>query len=255
MIDFTIDTSDLSQEFSLTKNDVDSLLEKAAKDVTAAFARLWDNEARDTLKGTRAIYRNSIQVTSAGRFTGVAYLNPASWLANALEMGLGSFDMKPGFLNSSKVVQGKNGPYLTIPFQFAVPGSQGDNGIFSGVMPDSVYKAVVKNPMGSGLKLNQIDAQYQIPKSPELRQKIKSVGFDKLEQNTQMTSIYEGLSRSAKGSGYVNFRRVSLNSSTQSFIHPGFSPYNLADKALSQLNIPHEVDISIDGFLNELGFV
>lgn len=258
MIDFTVDTSSLSEEFNLDRDDVDSLLEHAVKSVTEAFARHWDTAAKNTLGSTRDQYRNAIQVASQGRFTGIAYLNPASWIANAVEMGHGSFDMKAGLLNGPNVKQGKNGPYTTVPFQFATPDSVGESSLFAGVMPKAVHKAVVKTEkefgVGSALPLSNIPAQYQIPKSAAMRRKIKEIGFDKMEENSGKTSIYEGMRRSKKGSGYTAFRRVSLRSDAESWIHPGFQARDLASQAINMLNIPHEVDMAIDGYLAQLGF-
>lgn len=259
MVNFTVDTQDLSDEFNLSQDDIDSLLEATVQSVTQAFTRHWDDVASRELKSVRHLYRNAIQVGQQGRFVGIVYLNPAAWLPNAIEMGLGSFDMKPGLLSGSAVKQGKNGPYTTIPFQFATPGALGESGLFSGVMPKSIHKAVLKkeaqNPKTKGLSISEIPKEYQIPKSAQLRSQIKDIGFDQVMKKSESnTSIYEGLKRNKKGSGYVNFRRVSLNSQQESFIHPGFRVYNLADKALQRLNIAHEVDIAIDNYLAALGF-
>jgi len=62
MIDLTIDTLDLSSEFNLNQDDIDSLMESTVKRVTQAFARHWDTVAKQSLGSTRDIYRNAIQV-------------------------------------------------------------------------------------------------------------------------------------------------------------------------------------------------
>jgi hypothetical protein len=49
------------------------------------------------------------------------------------------------------------------------------------------------------------------------------------------------------------FRRVSLNSDADRFIHPGFEPRMLADKALNNMNVPQVVDVAIDNYLANLG--
>lgn len=262
MIDFTIDTADLSAEFNLSQDDVDALLERSVKAVTVKFAQHWDTVAKNNLSQTKGIYRSAIQIGSQGRFTGIAYLNPANFLANWIEMGRGPYDLKPGLLSGASVKQGKNGPYTTVPFQFAMSTSIGENEKFSGVMPKEVEKAVVKkqsSPQGNkrGLSLKDIPQKYHIPKSASLRKRMKETRFDEVaakNENQDMTSVYEGLKRNAKGSGYVNFRRVSLNSDPESWIHPGFQAKDFASRALSMLDIDHEVDMAIDGYLNELGF-
>ena len=259
MIDFEIDTRDLSENYGLTREELDDMMEISVKKVTEAFARHWDTEAKLNLRSTRKEYRTAIQIGQQGRFTGIAYLNPAATLANWIEIGHSSFDMKTGFLKSPKVTQGKNGPYLTIPFHFATPGSEGESTLFAGVMPSDIHAAVLSSERAGerSLGMSRIGSQHHIPQSASLRRQLRESGraFDQMNTNSKATSIYEGLRRSKKGSGYVNFRRVSLKSDADSWIHPGFSAKNLADKALKTLDIAHEVDMAIDGFLANLGFV
>lgn len=263
-MDFTIDTSELSAEFNLTRADVDDLLEMTVKRVTATYARLWENQAKQKLKKSRSQYIRAIQIGERGRFTGVAYLNPQSWLANAVEVGHDPFDMKPGFMNSAKVKVTKKGiKYLTIPFRFATPDALGESEVFSGVMPAEILPAVheqekeaAKDGAPQGLQMDKIPSQYHMPKSAALRSRMKQLdgGFDKMKKGTEKTSMYEGLQRAAKGSGYVNFRRVSEMSDPLRFLHPGISAANLSGDAMDALDIPHEVDLAIDTFLSQKGF-
>lgn len=260
IVPILIDTADLSAEFSLTKQDVDSLLEYTVQEITKEYARVWENKAKSTLKSSRSDYIRSIRVDSQGRFTGRAYLDPITWLANAVEMGVSGFDMKRGMLNSPKAKQGKNGKYLTIPFRFATPSAIGDSSVFAGIMPVAVQRAVIKqeksNPSSPGLKLGDIPQQYQMPKSHSLRMRLRSKGFDKLKSNTQMTSKFEGVRRNSSGGGYVTFRRVSEFSDDAAFQHPGIEERDIAGQALSiyESRIPDIVDISTDNFLVSLGF-
>ena len=71
-----------------------------------------------------------------------------------------------------------------------------------------------------------------------------------------MTSIYEGLKRNEKGSGYVMFRRVSINSHEDRWQHPGIMARDLAGKAVRELEprIPFMVEKTVDDFLQNLGF-
>lgn len=253
MINLQIDTADLADEFSLSNEEVKSMLQYTVEEVGSAFARSWEIEAKNGLKSTRSQYVNAIQIRKIDRLTCAVYLNPAAWLANAIEMGKSSFDMKKGLLASKKVKYTSKGkPYITIPFRFGVPSSMGENAAFAGVMPQEVY-AVAKNLQPKKqVQLSQIPGQYQIPKNIGLRRQVKSGNFDNITKRTKMTSIYEGMTKS--NSGYVTFRRVSLNSDSDSWIHPGFQARDFAGKALAELNVPQVVDISIDDFLNKLGF-
>lgn len=258
MIPILLDTQDLSAEFSLTREDVDGLLEYTVKEVTKEFAREWENQAKRNLGSSRNQYIKSIRVDQRGRFTGVAYLDPISWLVNAVEMGAESFDMKGGMLSSPKAKQGKNGRYMIIPFRFATPDAIGESSIFAGVMPPEIktaMKAQEKESPSSGLQLGKIPSGEQMPKSHSLRRKLRSKGFERLKANTEMTSKYEGL-KSNTGGCYVNFRVVSENSDASAFIHPGIDERDLAGRAEAQYKsvIPTIVDRSIDNYLVSLGF-
>lgn len=253
MISLDIDTSELSAEFSLTQHEVNQMLEYTVEEISAQFARKWETEAKSVLKSTRSIYVNSIQVKKRGQFSAAVFLNPASWLANALEMGMSSFDMKAGFLGSSKIKYTKKGnPYLTIPFRFASSSALGESSAFAGVMPQVIHTTTKSLPPGGRLKMSNIPSQYHIPKSAALRSQVKSGNFAKVTASTKMTSIYQGMQRT--NGGYVNFRRVSLNSQDQSWIHPGFVKLDLANKALSKMDVPQEVDVAIDNYLSGIGF-
>ena len=182
MIDLNINVEDIAEEFSLSQREVNALLEYSVETITAAYARQWDIEAKSNLGKTRNQYRSAINVAKRGRFTGVVYLNPASWLANALELGADAFDMKVGFLKSSKVKYTKdNKPFLTIPFRFATSQALGESSAFAGIMPGVIEKAVKaheeENPDKKGLPLSKIPSKYHIPKSATLRRELKEPGI------------------------------------------------------------------------------
>ena len=249
MIDIDIDTQGLSSMFNISKGDIDDLMETTIKNITAEYAYNWGMVAKKELGSTRTQYMNAIQIDSRGRFTGVAYLNPAAFLPNAIEVGMSGFDMKAGMLKSPKAKMTKNGPVLTIPFRFASAGSLGESSAFSGVLPPSIQRMAKKS--SGGLKLKNIPSKYHIPKSASLRSKGKSASFNQIKNN-QSTSIYEGLKKT--GGGYITFRKVSLNSDPASWQHPGFTARNFSKKALANLDIPGIVGDSIDNFLTNLGF-
>ena len=51
----------------------------------------------------------------------------------------------------------------------------------------------------------------------------------------------------------MSFRRISDNSDTNSWQHPGFVAKNLKDKALDRVDIGQEVDKIIDNYLASIG--
>lgn len=255
MISLDINTQDLSAEFDLGRSEVDDLLETSVVAITKKFAEQWDNEAKKSLGSTRALYRSAIEIGGRGRFTGIVYLNPAAKIPNMVEMGAPSYDMKTGLLSSPKVKHGKNGdPYISVPFRFATPDAIGESEGFAGKLPDSVFKEVQKSP-STPLGLGSIGTRHRMPKSQALRSKMKDMKskVGKLP-TSQQTSKYEGVKRNSKGSGYVNFRRVSLRSDSAAFMHPGFVARNLAIQALDKFEsqIPRMLEIAIDNFLSNL---
>lgn len=249
MISWDIDTMGLSEEFDLDRAAIDDLMELSVAMVTKRFVDHWHEAAGRNLNSTREIYQSAIQMGSKGRFTGVAYLNPAAALPNMLEMGTSAFDMKQGFLSSPNVKMGKTGPYMTIPFRWGTPASSGSSAGFAGKLPDSIMNEVSKAPE-KPLPLSRIGQQHRMPKSQALRQRmgILKSKVGNLPMSAQ-TSKYEGVKRNAKGAGYVNFRRVSLNSDPMSWMHSGFEARDLAGQAEGKLDIPHIVGLAIDNFL------
>lgn len=253
MINLNIDISDLAQDLLLTQSQQDNIIEFAVDNVAAGFHEQWTIEAKNNLFKSRAGYINNLGVEKLGRFRSVVYLNPSAFLPNAIEFGKEAYDMKLGFMKSSKIKTTEGGSkYLTIPFRFGIPTAIGEGSQFAGVMPTSIHQAVMRaetrpDENKNGLRMSDIDKKYYIPESSTLRKLLKSEPFRKLEEGTQMTSIYAGLRRTAKGSGYVMFRRVSLNSPQDKFQHPGFIARNLAQKALNsyESEIPNIVGDSI----------
>ena len=253
MINLEIDTSELSAEFDLSRQEVDQLLQYTVDEVSTAFARQWKLEAKQSLNQTREEYVNAIQITKQANFTNIVYLNPAAKLANMIEMGASEFDMKDGLLSSKKVKYTEKGnPYITVPFRFGVPTTIGDSSAFSGIMPTVIHNKVKRQTPTQQLSLGDIPKKHQIPHNIGLRRQVKSGNFKNITEDTRMTSIYEGMKKTE--GGYVTFRRVSLNSDADRFVHPGFVAKNLAQQALGKLDIPQVVDVSLDSYLNQLGF-
>lgn len=259
MVSIIIDTMDLSAEFNLSKGDVDNLMEFTVKEITAAFARSWEDTARNGLSQTRRQYINAIVVGEEGRFTGYAMLHPSSWIANAVEYGASAFDIKDGILASSKSkpTADGSGRYMSIPFRMATPGSLGESEAFSGVVPEPVFKAIgaseklaAEEGRSPALRVEDLPSPYDIPKTrAQVISKSKS-----FEAYQHKSSIYVGLKRKQDGGGLVNFRRISTNSDPMSWIHPGIEARNFAEITLANFEsqIPHEVDMAIDGFLSQI---
>jgi hypothetical protein len=251
MIPIFIDMGDISEAFELDQVQVDDMKELAIKRVALGFEAQWKATAGQKLGKTREIYKNAIRTEFRSPDTAVVYLDPTNWLANALEMGYSSFDMKKRMLKSDKVKFTKDGdPYITIPFRFATPSAIGDNSAFSGKLPKEVYERIKSAPKGKRLSLGEIPQKYHIPKSRALRTKITEISA---LTSKEKTSIYEGVTKT--GGGYMSFRRISLNSHDESWQHPGFEARDFSGEALAEFEptIGDIVSNSIDDFLDNLG--
>ena len=257
MIPILIDTSALSQEFALTREDVDALLESVVKDLTAAAYEQWMLQSR-VLGKSRQQYQRGLVVVNQGRFSGAVMLTGT--LPNMIENGASAFDMKVGFSKGVKVKQGKQGWYMTIPFRLATPGAGGFSEVFSGSIPTVVYAAVKKQPLvptktggqrTKGLSFDSIPKEYQASTT----RPATMVGTKKFEEYKRKTSIYQGITQiQGKGGPVMGFRRVSRNSDPNSWIHTGIVARNLADKVLQNMQIETRVDMAIDNFLASRGF-
>ncbi len=198
--------------------------------VAADLARSeWIKVARATLRTSRDEYIRGIQAPVMEGKNVVIRLS--GWLPNALEQGLSSFDMKPGFMGSSKA-KGLQNKYFTVPFQLRSPGSAGGS---PPVMPGSIYSMASKLRFGQTLKLPKKYEGYG------LRSKL-SRDFGNY---TWKTSPYQGIARERRFPGesrsspagrmaqYKTFRRVSKNSASSSWIHPGFRARDLMERAVA----------------------
>lgn len=113
----------------------------------------------------------------------------------SLETGYGGFDIKPGMLRSSKVKQGKSGPYIDVPFSHRIT----KRGKGSYIEPTSMRKAVNK-----------------------ALQKVKSSGGTIRLGTIPKTAAKLAGMRITSDKGAQTFRRISANSPNDSWQHPGY---------------------------------
>ncbi len=272
MIPISIDMSGVVDEFNLSQDDANKMIDFVMTTITDTFADNWDREAAATLSKSRTLYQRNIVKGQVNQTT--KYVQLTGVVPNMIESGASAFDMKVGFKNSSKVKYTKQGNwYLTIPLRFGVPTTIGESQSFATRnMPQAVY-AIAKSlkpkqtaPGGNSTQGQQIK-QSGIPKrfaAPLTRPTIKDNVGDLTKQQaaayTHKFSIYAGMQRNQKTyekatqGSYNTFRRAGALSDVNSWIHQGISARNLADKALQNTNIEYEVDKATDGYLASLGF-
>jgi hypothetical protein len=137
-----------------------------------------------------------------------------------IQDGYGPFDMKPGFLKSSKARTSKEGKkYFIMSFRHMVPGGSGRLGK---VMSPSVHKASMnKIKQGKLIKGQSFQDQVGTREDPSDFGLINSRGYE--WQNgpyAGMTNV--AASKEAKRhSQFRTFRVISENSDPNSWWHPG----------------------------------
>lgn len=252
MLPININISDVIEEFSLSRKQIDIFKQELLSTLANELYRFWVNEARQGLKQSRREYISGLSLIKEGNDKAGVQL--VGWLPNRIEGGCAAFDIKLGFFKSSKAKVGKNGQiYMTIPFRIGIPSTIGDSEVFSNIMPASVYK------IAKQLKQKEQVSKSQLPKQFQQLGVRKEVtrnygGETKLfESYTHKAPIFQGIT---KGQGqyhgqYSTFRRVSdKNSDPNSWIHSGIVARKLADVALKKMDVPNIVQNVTDNFLN-----
>jgi hypothetical protein len=266
-LNIQFDISDVVDEFQLTKEQTDSITTAACEAVTLEIYRNWRAAADRNLKSTREQYKSGLLIADAGRFAKTITL--VGVLNNMLENGVSAFDMKLGFMKSSKIKFNKQGGwYLTVPFRIGAPGSLGESSVFSGVMPPEIQALMAnKAPTlttankiwnGESLKNSEIPSQYQ---APSVRPSVTSETLNKtFDAYVHKSSIYAGMVRNQKTyqgatqNTYGTFRRVGANSDPNSWINSGIKQYNLSQEAIENTDVQLIVDNTVDKILSDFGF-
>lgn len=265
MLPLYVDTAPLIEQFSLTREDVENLLDNIAKAASQEVYRAWEQNAMLSLNSTRQTYLSNLHLIDSGRMEGTIVLDYSKQsIVRMVEEGMSAFDMKPGMLKSSFAKISQTGKrYLTIPFRWATPGALGESTVFNAKMPEPVYDVAKEKStdiyMFGGLKSTAM-RKDEIPQPYHLRQvkKVKIPGTDKKGFYRHKNSIYEGIAKQKSSitgqSSYISFRRVSENSHPNAWIHNGIVARNLASKAISDARIDYVTGKEIDNFLIQNGF-
>lgn len=266
-IKINFDLSDVVDEFSLDKDQVNQVSDSVTKALTMEIHRNWVEAAKNNLKSTRNQYIRGLVIADDGRFTNTITLTGK--LNNMVEDGVPAFDMKNGFMKSAKINFTKAGKrYLTIPFRFATPEALGESEAFDSVLPQEIYDIVkdFKPKMTSNdasnvgydvLKQQDIPEEYRAPKT---RKSVMNEVLNKtFTDYTHKSSIFAGIQKdmmtyeNASQSSYVSFRRVSENSDPMSWIHTGIIQYNLSQQAIDNTDVDMIVNNTVDKILSEFG--
>lgn len=258
IVPLNINLSDLQNSLSLSKNEVEDIIDFTVKEVTAQFAKTWEQVALRDLNSTRSRYVNNLKLIDEGRLKGAVVLDYSQDpLVRMIEEGATAFDMKVYFAKSSKkTMKADGGWYLTIPFSWGTPGSLREN--FSNVMPTDIHKIAKSKAFNESIQQADLSQQRQIDLG--VRAKIEIPKSKVFEEYVHKSSVYQGITKKQDSktgqTSYVSFRRVSDNSDANSWIHPGFEAKNLAEKALGEFEgqISTITSKAIDDILNNLGY-
>jgi hypothetical protein len=174
--------------------------------------------------------RTSLEAYRAGSDVHVAGGNKLAWdfeltgfLPLAVEFGMGKYDMKPTFLSGPKAKQGKNGPYLVVPFTFYAR------------KPAVARRAQYdKNAIEGARLLSKVSSartsQQKSSAASRLRGWTKRVSANKGISREGYMHKHAKAARAQKAGGRVmTFRTVSQKSPPNSWVHSGFRRRMLLD--------------------------
>jgi len=266
----TIDLQGLIDDFQLPRDTAHILCRSVLEAVTATVLDSVRLEAGNKLNSTRDRYLQAITVAGQGPYCNIIFL--ADPLANMLEDGVSAHDMKAAMLKGPNVKFTKAGkPYLTVPFRHGTPGALGENAAFSGNMPAEVYKAAKQlaafrsMPGGtkqSGTALSLVPKPYNLPATrATITSNTGGLSPAQLAAYTHTTSVYTGMQRQEKTyanatqSTYVTFRRISLASAKNSWVHPGLEPGQFMAKGLAATDLDHAAGVAAENVLSALGLL
>jgi hypothetical protein len=253
------------RQFSLGRAQADHMGQMILAALTTTIGDRLRLLAGQGLRSTRNEYLQSIVVLSDGPLQNTIALTGR--LAPMLELGATAYDMKQGLLASSRVKYTKDGkPYLTVPFRHGTPGALGENAAFSSIMPAEIYRAVQRlaaytsqpgqSPSG-GQALRTPPAPYnQRQIRPTITQNTGVLTPAQLAAYQHASPQYAGLRREEKTyeratqSQYVTFRRVSLRSAVNAWIHPGLAARRFMPQAVASSNVSDLVARTIDAVLD-----
>ena len=252
----SIDITDISQEFSFGKENSDNFMKSALLRIVDSFWLDWvDSVKNSDLRSTKQVYLQSMYRNKLENNVYELGLEPGSWLAKAVELGISAFDEKEGFFKSSKAKISKEGKkYFIIPFKQATSEAVATSQVFSNIMPKEVHMAAKKaGEENRQVRLNDLPEQFRIPST---RPKTTLWNNEVKEEYQHKSSIYEGIQKSNKAfhSGYVSFR-VASELEPNAFIHTGIQARNLMNNIVEQYRdasrIGEILDDELSVFLGE----
>jgi hypothetical protein len=225
-------------------------------DLGAAARAKWIRLAQTELQTSKRDYIQGIQeVTGEGQERIVAL---TGWLPNAVENGLGSFDMRETLLGPGKGHTAKDGSrYRAIPFRHGTPGTAGGVGAAMGMRmgPQGPSSLGALGGMSVGAAAALGKDIYKAAKRLKPGQSLKTggMGIPKLSLHHK-SDIFAGMRREAfagplargkaRQSQYTTFRTISTKTTT-GWIHPGIQARHLAVRVQAHIQEAAEQAITV----------
>lgn len=197
----------------------------------------WVRIAQSRLKTSREFYVQGLRQAESYKMTelgsgGVKFeITLVGDMANNVEFGMGSFDMKavrPGWLGGGKSKTGKNGKkYVTIPFRHSTGNSPrfADTGKAAAVGLKAQLRTAVKN---YGLDRMIKTGTGQVVEGVAGRIPNNATDVHPYLRGLTRTQTVTAGSLGTRGQGTLTtFRRLSENSKPEAWIHPGIQAVNI----------------------------
>lgn len=242
LIPIKIDLDDLVQEFDLDGSQIKFLGMELTNRISDKYFAAIKQKVNTTLKSTRGIYLKNLRIETIDDLTKEIILS--GWLSNAIESGITTFDMKPGFQTAKNVkISLKGNWYTTIPFLW----SKNEGIENKQKLPFEINELV--NKQKSPLKETQIPESQRLHQIKDLARGIGAKDIPKAQGLYQhQNSIYTGIQKT--DNGIISFRRVGAIS----FWHPGIVKQDFFGKALDEISseIPILADKIIDDFIQNI---
>lgn len=209
--------------------------DRILKGLAQSAMRHWRNLAQKRLRSSSKTYLDGLSIEESG---GTSKLTLDGVLPNMVELGWQGGDMRQWMLQSGKAKQGKNGPYLVIPFRHGTPGTSGRN--VGKQMPGAIHAEAKKlshtlsrpgPPVSSHGGRLKVHGQALHPHKG-MQQQARDI-LESKQKPWHSTSIYTGMIRKGQKtksgvqtSGYQTFRTISqhTNEEGKHWVHPGIKP-------------------------------
>lgn len=236
-------------------DNAEALVEAVLDDVATSALLKWRQLASTNLFTSKRDYLDSIQDIEVLKGERVIVLT--GFLANAIEQGLESYDLKTVLLRRGARTSKAGYRYRPIPFRHATPGARtGQAGRPMGERYGPVHEASLATPgaLDHGAAAALGKAVHKEAKKLKPGQRLPvGVGGAKKLASWHATDLYAGMAKrtqkaaggAAQTSGYMTFRMVSENPAVmvagEKWLHPGIQARNFAEQVTehtSRLVIP-----------------